>query len=260
MDAGFETNFGDFNRNMARYCDELGMAGPEVVRKQAGLLARTLIELSGPKSVSKAKEKIGAGVQRAFGSDSRDSGIETGGKHGSGDVHWYSWDEKNLRGIARDVDVRDKTSDDLYDLYNKLRGMQTSRGMLIAGKRGKQTIKIWQKYVAKKSQLAKLIRRLQGHIGRRQAGWLPAWRITGSPQGSAGPVGQKVLDHENGARGFYLDGLGIPNGPTFELVNTAVGSSKLNAIVSSALRIRAKAMADDLRLYIRGIKKVGAVS
>lgn len=257
MDAGFETNFEQFNRNMARYCDELGMAGPEVVRKQAGLLARTLINLSGPKDIGKARDKIEAGVHKAFGQDSHDGAPQRGGKHGRDDVDWYSWDHQNLRGIARDVDVRDKSADDLYTLYNQLREVQTTKGMIVAGRRGKQTVKIWQKYVARISQLKKLIKRLKGHIGRRQAGWLPSWRVSGSPQGSQGPVSQQVLRHETGARGYYLDGLGIPNGPTFTLINTAAGASKLTPMVSSALRIRAKAMSDDLRLYIRGVKKVG---
>lgn len=254
MESGIESNLAQWSEAMQKRISQLGLDAKTELEKQAGFLARELIDVSGPRSFSTASASIAKGVGTAFGQDGRDGFIVRGGKYGRGDVDWYSWDSENIRGIARDMDVRDKSEDELYALYKTLQGNQTRKGMLVVGRRGKQTVKIWQKFVVKKTVLKGLIKRIVGHLGRRQAGWLPAWRALGSPEGGGNPIPQRVLKHEAGARGYYLDELQTEDHPAFTLINNAVGSSKLADKVNRALKNRVAKMMVDLRLRIQGVK------
>lgn len=258
MNAGFEDNFADFNRQMALRADTLGRAANIVLREQAGFLARTLIQISGPRNLSKSKNALEKNLHRLFGEFSipivRIPGA--GGKHGNGDIYWYDSTSTSLYGIAEPVDKTRLDKDEVYDLYKELRGRpQKKGGMTVVGKRGKQTVKIWEKFTIAAAQMRALYARLASHFGRRQAGWIPAWRSLGSPSAGLGPVPKRVLDHEQGARGNFENGLGSKTHAFFTLINSAKGSSDLQGIVSNALKIRAKAMAADLKLYINGTKR-----
>jgi hypothetical protein len=104
-----------------------------------------------------------------------------------------------------------------------------------------------------------VVTKVKQHVGRLKAGWLSSWRFAGAPEGNNGSVPQFVLQHERAARGYYIDGLGIPGGPSITLVNYAKGATAENCgyLVQRGVAIRAKAMIADLQLYVRGIKKVG---
>jgi hypothetical protein len=65
-----------------------------------------------------------------------------------------------------------------------------------------------------------------------------------------------VLKHEIGSRGSVIDNTADSKNPSFTLINTAVGASFLEPIVISAMKIRAKAIAADLLLYWKGVKKL----
>jgi hypothetical protein len=68
-------------------------------------------------------------------------------------------------------------------------------------------------------------------------------------------VPQWIKRHVPRAKGTSIDGLGIPQFPTFTIVNSAAGIGKTHGIVQTALNIRAKAMAKDVALYLNGTKK-----
>jgi hypothetical protein len=260
---GITHNLAHFNFTMGRYVDELGMAAPVVVKRQAGLLARTLIQMTPPRDLAKTREQITTRVEDTFDVLRQNTGYSgderCGGKAGRGDVIWYAFNSRGIYGVARDKDMTRADTDALYKAYFASRRL-TKHGRVIAGKRGKQTVYIWQKIATTADQVAQLATRLKRHVGRLKAGWIPSWKAAGAPAGSMGPVPEYVNRHASGARGYCVDGLGIKGCPTFTLANYAVGASekKLGPIMRNALAVRAKAMTADILLYVRGIKKVGA--
>ena len=263
MDVGFSHNLAHFNTQMARYVDELGMAAPVVVRQQAGLLARTLIQLTPPKSISVTRGKIQSRVEDTF-DVLREShwhsgeALLEGPKAGQGDVRWCAVTRKGIYGVAKDKDLTRASTNELYEAYFANRRL-TKEGRVIAGRRGKQTVYIWQKIATTRSQVDRLASRLKNHVGRLKAGWLPSWKEAGAPGGSMGAVPEYVMKHAGGARGYFVNGLGVQGCPTFTMANYAMGARErtLGKIMRDAMRVRAKAMAADILLYVKGVKKVG---
>lgn len=259
MQPTFQTNFELFNRRLQQKVDKLGLAGPVVVKKEAGQLCRTLVELTGPKSRYKAKQKISSkvgGFFQVLGSENPHN-YDDGKKEGHGDVWWYSFTPKAVFGVAKDKDMTKATPDELYSFYFSTKVNRLGR---IVGKtRGKQTYYIWQKVITTKARVQKLIKRLQDHLGRQKAGWAITWRgELGSPNGTLGPVPEWVMRHavRGKARGTAINGLGIKGHPTFTMINYALGIGKARGIVSAAFQIRAKAMGEYMRRVIRGEARI----
>ena len=255
-------SFDAFSLTMARYVDELGMAGEKVVRQQAGLLARQLIAQTRPSSVQQAKNRIAehvnlkaakvAGATLAFSDDFMDR--EYGGKEGQGDVKWLFSTPSILVGIEAGRDYRGDSPEQLLkrlasESFNK-------HGMARAGNRGSQAVRIYRNWLIKKSTLKQAVALAQKGIGKLKAGWVPAWRAVGAPNGSLGPVPAKILEQPD--RGRWNDGLGVPGNPSFEMINFARGANEKNCgeTVRNAMAVRMKFMIADLKLYARGIKKV----
>jgi hypothetical protein len=261
MEAGFTDNFSQFNHNMGRYCDELGLAGPEVVLNQSGLLSRTLIEISPPLRKEQTAKKIDASIDSkivSVAAPPREFFGTMGGKNGSGDVDWYAWYPTALYGVKREADMLEATPEELFAVLKKV----APDGRIDAGMRGKQHVWIWQKIVARKATVLKIKKMLKDRIGRLKAAWVVCWQDSGSPNGSVGPVPEWVMKHAPGSRnlqtGFTVNGLGIPGFPTFTITNQCAGVSQLikQHLMDDALGIRAKAMAADLALYANGTKHV----
>ena len=264
MDTGINHNLAHFSFQMGRYVDELGMAAPVVVKQQAGLLARTLINLTPPDNKGVLAQRIDSQVKAAFNWLGEEALAKA---HAAGSVMapsapasgaiWYGFQADKVYGIAADKDMTASSAEDLYKLY--FTANVTKQGRRNVGRRGKQTFYLWSKITTKTATVNKLAARLKSHVGRLKAGWLPGWHGADSPAGTLGPVPDWINRHRQGARGYFVDGLGTPGCPTFTLVNYArgAGSWKMGQITYNALALRSKAMAADLVLYIRGIKKVG---
>jgi hypothetical protein len=227
-----------------------GRGLPDLMKYQGGQLARTLINITPPREKAKSQQAIQKKVSGRFAVLNNPERLfqqGTGGKHGSGDVYWYAWNSTQLYGVMRDSDMTKASVEDLYQLYLKT----TYRGTVKLGMRGKQKVRVWQKILAKKATVNKLIKRIQSHLGRQKAGWLPAWRKCGAP---GAVVPQWITRHEQGVRGrAELRMTGEEFSVTF--YNSAVGIVKSQKLVASALKIRVTAMVKDIGLYVRGIKR-----
>ncbi len=136
-------------------------------------------------------------------------------------MNWYAFTPRGIYGVAQDYDLTNATVAGLYATYFQTK--TNKMGRIIVGKRGKQTIYLWQKYTVNEQTVKKLIERLKKHIGRLKAGWTVAWNKLGQP---GQPVPGWITRHENGARGDGIDGLGIPDQPSFTLINRALGIDK----------------------------------
>ena len=247
---------------MARYVDELGMAGERVVRQQAGLLAHQLIAQTRPSSVQQTKKRIAehvnlkaakvAGSTLAFSEEFWDR--EYSGKAGQGDVKWLFSTPNILVGVEAGQDYRGDSPEQL--LKRLAKENFNKHGMARVGNRGSQAVRIYRNWLIRKSTLKQAVALAQKGIGKLKAGWAPAWRAVGAPNGSLGPVPGWVLEQPE--RGRFNDGLGVPGNPSFEMVNSARGANEKNCgdTVRNAMAVRLKMMVADLKLYARGIKKV----
>lgn len=248
--AKLEADISAFNKKLKERFALLGGRKATIVKRQAGLLCRTLINITPPRDRKKTAEKITSQVNKRFqqmGSDNSGHVFSDPGpiKAGKGSVRWYAFGPKSIYGIAKEVDFRDASPEQLYQLYfkRKLGG----DGRFIAGKRGKQLVKIWQIITVKASTVKVLIDRLIGHIGRLAAGWTIGWDECGQPGRALPRWIEKHAGKSKGARGYAVNGLGIPNSPEFTIANTAEGASpaKMQYQLRAALQIRTKAMEND---------------
>lgn len=226
-----------------------GELGRRFVREQCGQLTRTLINVTPPRNLAKTRAGIDKAVPAKFKLLNEDfSGHEPDAGTG---MTWYHWNKNFLYGMAPAQDKRKASVDDLYKLYFRI----TKTGRLRADfrfARKHQRVLIWQKTVTKVSTGKKLATRLKGHIGRLKAGWLPSWDVL-KPAGR--PPAAYVTKHRDGARGAFIDGLGIPNQPTFTIINRGLGIRKAEGFLRMGLAIRIRAMGTDTRLYLRGVKE-----
>lgn len=232
----------------------LGADAPKMVKRQAGLLDRTLINITPPTHPAQTKQKIETNISRKFAqvdAPKREFAGARGGKHGSGDVDWYAWTSSALYGIAKESDMRDASVEALKELSFKVK----RGGIIDAGQRGKQRVRIWKKIVTKSATVKKLVAYFSSHVGRLKAGWAVSWVHLGRP-GRPIPkwVEEKIPTSESGGYGFYVDGLGTPGNPTFAIGNRAKGVAELKkksgALLDAALAIRIKAMAKDVQFGI----------
>lgn len=250
-----------FNRGMTGFVDRLGIEAPIVLKKEMGELLKTLVKVTPPRSAEKTREGIERDIRSRFASIEYDHAYEdrhyNKGVVGPSRVLWYAVDSKFLRGIAPDKDMRKASVEQL----ERLRWRITPHGRLNLPFRfphKRQRVLLYQTILTKRSTVKRLIAKTQRHVGRLKAGWLAAWDHLG-PRGGNQPPGW-VMRHMVGNQGWFLDGLGVKNHPTFTIANFAVGignrRNNMNWIVQNALNIRAKAMAANLRLFMRGKKRL----
>lgn len=238
---------------MANVADTLGATGDSAskfVRYQAGQLHQTMVRLTPPKNRAKTNAAIERRVDAKFHTLRNPAFDHT--HSGSDSVEWYGFQPNAIFGVAKDSDMTKASADDLYQFYFKTR--LNKQGRIVAGRRGKQTVYIWQKVTTKESTVNRLKARLKRHIGRLKAAWLPSWEELGRP---GKPPAQWIARHAEGARGYAINGLGIKGHPQFTMANRALGAGKLHGIAMAAMRLRSKAMLTDMRLIIAGKKRAG---
>jgi hypothetical protein len=266
LDENTSVDIDRFNAGMEGLVRIAKLEPVVVVRKESGELMKTLVRVTPPKDPGKTRERIARTIKMKFtaaesagsGLVSSTSRLESSTKNGKGEIEWLLWSPQFLRGIAKEADRRNDSVDELMRLSYRL----TPKGRKVLPFRRfrnrRQKVMIYGNILTNPKTVAALIRRVQGHVGRLKAGWLVAWadgKIT--IMGSNLPP-QWVTRHARGARGRFIDGLGVENAPFFAIGNSAVGigEKQVRFFVRSALGIRAKAMAENARLIFSGRKKL----
>lgn len=241
-----------FGNRLHQRVTQFGGRTSTIIKRQAGLLARTLINLTPPRDRSKLGKKITERVISKF----HVMGEDYSGHVWSApdpakqskkfpDTTLYGFTPTAIYGVAKDVDLGDATPEHLYQLFWKRRLTRAGRAMV--GRRGKQAIYVWQKITTKGSTVKALAKRLVNHIGRMKAGWSVSWEDCGSPGRALPGWIAKHAGKLNGARGYSVNGLGVPGEPNFTIANTAKGidPSKAQGYITSAMKIRIKALEAD---------------
>lgn len=247
-----------FQEAMGVVAAGLGLKGdelPNFVRRQAGLLCSTLIRITPPANLAKTRKSIEGRVGLKFmaaGSLSREFTEATDSRHGQGEFRWYAWSPDHLYGVAQDKDMRAASVDELYRLSFTLTRAGRTR-LSFKHPRRKQNIILTQRILTESKTVDGVIKRFQSHIGRLKAAWVVSWTRLGRP---GSPPPQWVSRH-SGERGAYKDELNVQVHPAFSMINRSAGSENKAMLrqLQRALNIRAKAMVEDLKFYIRGMKE-----
>ena len=262
MNDGITVTFREtpaFQQGLTALIYQAGLNAKKVVAKETGELEKTLIRVSLPRSLQKTRANITSGIESKFALAGNSSLSEqrNGGKVGKSGIEWYHVDSKFLRGIAPQSDKRNASVEEIA----KLRWRISAKGRLnlpFKNRRGSQSVLLYQTILTKAATVKKVIAQAKNAIGRRAAGWLPAStrgaiKLTG---GNMPPA--SVTRHAQGARGTFVDGLGIPNFPRFTLVNNAKGINQkaMFGLIKMAMSIRAKAMQRNALLFMSGKKKI----
>lgn len=233
-----------------------------VVAKEMGELVKTLVAITPPKEPSKTRASIADNISRRFEAlGERQGDYESFGKKaGRTGIKWYAASSKYLFGVAPDSDMRKADPRTLLGIYYRTKSVQRHTRIVLPFKNRntRQRVAIIARVLTQKKQINALITRISKHVGRLKAAWLPCVRDGVIPiAGGRMPPGW-VTRHLEGARGSYVNGLGMANNPWFRISNFGKGAGKQfnNWIISSALNIRAKAMRQNLKLMLGGRKKL----
>lgn len=212
---------------MARYSSELGIDAREVVRDQVSLFLRQAIQITPPKTLAQGRKAAAKDINRA--------------------VSPLTEDDFKSESIKRLIRNRDKVGLEVVlpkirkgwslvafspDLHTGARNKGGHVGRTF--KRATLDYAQWKKYVAL----------VQKRVGRMKAAWLPALRAVGGTYNKSW-----VVRHQSPS-GFYDNNL-AKNNPSFTAYNAAKGIKSLARIFQAALRIRAKKMANDLKIKLR---------
>ena len=272
MNTPTKVDISGFNRGMTGFVDKLGIAGPVVLKKEMGELLKTLVRVTPPKLPARTRANIEGDVLTSFTvlahNDVHFNSVDK--PIGPSGIKWYRWNSSHLYGVEPDQDKTKSTPSELGALYYSTRVSVTKSngGEIVGGTayrtapfkhpRRNQTVQLAARYLIKRSTANRLIKTIQSHVGRLKAGWLASWDVL-APGGSNKPP-QWVMRHKSGARGYYINGLGVKGYPTFTIANTAKGVGnpklKLDSLVRLALAIRVKAMKTNLGMFTHGKKSL----
>jgi len=217
-------NLQEWARSINGYCDAFGWSAPKVLKWQAGMLSRDLIDRTPVAAVAKIRRDVSSKFKVLGMNNPHQFHEASDKKSGHKDIRWYAWDMTGLFGVSRDMDLTSDTDAAVYKAYFENRN-QTKTGRVILGQRGRQTVYAWRKITTTKDQLKRLADRLAGHAGRLAAGWSVSWSFCDHP-GRALPV--KVQRHTGpNAKGYYIDALSLPGNPTITIANYAPGVTNL---------------------------------
>lgn len=228
-----------------------------VLHKETGELLKTLIKFT-PRSSSK---KIAASISNKFATI---ASFQVENKKAAraivkNGIKWIHHDSNFLWGVAPESDMTGATVDELKKLNYALSASGKSEIKdFKKPRKGGQRVLIFRTILTKSSTVKKLIAAKSKNAGRLPAGWLAGWDKL-SPKGGNMPP-NLVMRHKSGCRGTFVDASGNWVQPYFQISNTAegVGSkrNRVKAIAAFALDLRGKAMAKNLRVMIKGKRRV----
>lgn len=255
------------NERMGKYARELKLVPRDVVKMQAGLLARELAEGAAPRSKSALERSIEKDVSKVYAPAPRQM-IPMAHRQGKGFV-WIMATPNVVMGVKPNDYHLDDSIEDLTRLFHKTnpRGNRYEQMgarretlgnaiMRAARSRGAQKVVRLNRIVVRRGVYRDYITALKKRAGILGGSWVIAWPVL-QPKGRT-PAAYKFRHVEDGtARGTYIDGLGIPGFPKFSLVNRAAGCENPRQIemVRGKLIYRLEAMTADLRNQLRGAYK-----
>ncbi len=250
-----------FDRGINALIFQAGLNSRTVVAKETGELIKTLVRLSPPTSLAKAKQKSEKDIRGVF--RPMPDEIFTGHK-ADGKLHWLYASPKALLGVEKkdfkpDLDVlaaarilgNDRGT--RGKAYEELGERESNSGTYTH-----QNVMRLNRTVISKGTFKRLVAEIKSRFGRLRASWLVSVARGPIKLSGANLPPAWVTKHVDGAKGNYVDGLGVPNFPRFTIISTATGVGKpsMANIIKAALMIRAKAMQVNATLFMKGRKNI----
>ena len=247
-----------FDRGIAGLIKKVGLNGRVVVRKETGELIKTLVRVTPKAQPERIRRDISGKFALAGDVGNSDQGRYSG-KLAENGILWYQVDSQYLRGIAPELDKRGASVKELEALsYTITKKGRRKLDFIHPHKR--QRVLLYQTVLTKAATVNKLIAQKIKNRGRLAAAWMVAVlfgkiQLTGVGQPPA--YIKRNLTHES--RGYFQDGTGSENKPSFMIANygKGIGQRQINFLVRKAVNIRARAMAKNALLFMRGIKQLG---
>ena len=258
LNATFETTPA-FNAGINGLIQKCRINARTVVEKETGELIKMLVKVSPPRNLQASKKNVEATIPFKFELTGLRDFQTTSGQIGKSGVKWYSMDEKFLRGVSQEKDLRKASTAELKSFYYAL----TRKGRQILQfkhPRRRQRVMLSQKILITKQQMNKLTANIKSKFGRLKAGWCVA-----VAQGAIKIYGANmppgwVTKHFSGARGDTINELLSKENPRFTIINRAAGignpQHNLKFYVNLALKARASAMKSNALLFMRGKKNI----
>lgn len=252
-----ELDYTEFQRGLSAMVQRAGIQFKRVIKKESGELLKTLVRLSYPENRTKTNKNIEQRVRSVF---KKNESVPKSKHPNNGGIKWYAANSEHIYGIAPQKDLRGAGFDEVYATYKQIRGKPVGAGRESTMRRNtKQTAVVINRFIVKRGQIREVIRRVQSHVGRMKAGWLPAVRDgVVKISGEYSPPGF-VVRHYSGARGKYQVDFSDESNLFGEFTNFAKGIGKhlRNNFINRALQIRGRAMAKNAELYFKGKKFIG---
>lgn len=252
-----------FSAGIAGLIQKARLNAGVVVTKEMGELVKTLVRITPPKEPTKTRASIKGNVMHRFeqlGENQGDFAALDRPTSGSG-VKWYAASTSYLFGAAAASDMRKADQRTLLNIYYRAKSVQRHRRIVvpIRGRKTRQRAAIITQVFTTKKQVRDLTARITRHVGRLKAAWLPIVRdglvkITGAYMPP-----DWVTRHVNlKTRGTYSNGLGNRDNPSLTVTNQGKDAGKQfnEWIIGSALDIRAKAMAENVKFFLSGKKQL----
>lgn len=254
-----------FNRAVAMKISVTGLAVKDCVIVESGRLCELLIKRTPPQDAGRAnalRERIEKKVTKRF--ERLTSKIDTkqyqsGGKFGRGEVCWIKSAPTFLYGERRDAFLV-KDLDMLWGIFLRTARLR-SEAVQQPQPRGSQKVYIRTGASVSRADVARLVKRLQRHVGRLKAGWLTAYRaVQRLGFRGAWQPNKFVLNNETGNRGDFNNGLQQdPTKPFIDVINRArdVNKNYMRTIAHHALESRVKYVVKRLQVLVKHPELIG---
>jgi len=224
-----------------------GLNVRDCVTVEAGRLCEYMIDnCPGGENTKRA---IDNRVHRTFASLGANTMAKGGHMNkGSAEIEWYAFTPTGIYGVAQDYDLTKANVDGLAEILKETK--LNKKGRIIVGKRGKQTVYLWQKYITKRSTVNALASRLKKRVGLMKASFLPALRemmLMGFKSGRS--IRAIALRNEANAKGSVENNISGDD-PMVDIISNASGISKQAAqlVAISAMERRAGAITSRLAI------------
>lgn len=245
---------------LKRYARELDLSLPKVVRHQAGLFKAEVVNTLPPKNLKKSQAKAVKDTKKVFFTGEKPLDIFFGSQAQGAGMRWLYAGNKGGRflvGVQPDDFQPGMGVKEMQREQNELlRGHFRGAGWHLIGQRGKNNpFKIFRvnRTVVRRGQREQLNRKLMDNFGRLKASFAMDWERFNI----AKPLRNWIRKHVPNARGRTLDFSKLPDKPFVEMISTAHGVSKPQALkaINAAVKKRVGAMTADLRNQLKGAYK-----
>jgi hypothetical protein len=247
MDFGTVTMQSDvLNNKLGQLHDALigrGQPGDaaRLIENESLICAKRIIAFTPPKTKKQGQDAVGRDLMKIFTPVSADMLNDVGSQFGvSGIDQWVTGaNDKHTHLVWNRIDPTGAGMKAFHEANRNSRG----RTRNLKKKGGTAW---FAPYVVSFEDFQDYADKIKSHVGRRKAAWAK-WIVD-----RGGSVASWILDHVQGAKGDFHNGLSVQNHPSVTLVSRAAGVGDDERIVRDAMRITANNISKKSKYILQG--------